>query len=202
MFSNIPITQTKHIIKNQLRINNTNTHIKSELLDWYEAITQQNYSRHKDTTITQTDGLAMGAPSSSIISEIFLQHTEHTHLPRLTQKHKLINYVRYVDDILILFDPQLTDLHSLLRDFNFLLPNVHFTEEIEQNNSINNVHHKTVQKHKYKNSLPHIEQLTTPPNPEPATPGPNDMLGCIATLMSRLRKGVHRTDGTLLQNQE
>jgi len=34
----------------------------------------------------------MGAPSSSILSEIFLQHVEHSHLPRLTKKHRLINY--------------------------------------------------------------------------------------------------------------
>jgi hypothetical protein len=53
--------------------------IKTELLDWFETITQQNYFRHNDKTITQSDGLAMGAPSSSIITEIFLQHIEHTH---------------------------------------------------------------------------------------------------------------------------
>jgi hypothetical protein len=91
-------------------------------------------ARHNNT---QIDGLAMGAPSSSIISEIFLQHSEHTHLPLPTQKHKLINYVCYIDNILIVFDSHLTNLHSILWDFNSLHPNLHFTEEIEQNNSIN-----------------------------------------------------------------
>jgi hypothetical protein len=136
MYSNIPVTQTKHILDNILHLNHTNTQIKSELLDWYETITQQNYFRHNDTII-QTDSLAMGAPSSSIIQEIFLQHTEHTHLPHLTQKHKLMNYVQYVDDILLIFDSQTTDLHSILYDFNFPRPYLHFTEELEQNNTIN-----------------------------------------------------------------
>jgi len=36
----------------------------------------------------------MGTPSSGIISEIFLQHFEHSHLPILTHRHKLVNYFR------------------------------------------------------------------------------------------------------------
>jgi hypothetical protein len=78
----------------------------------------------------------MGAPSSSIISEIFLQHIEHKHLPHLTLKHKLINSVRYVDDIRLIFDSHHTNLQSILHYFNSLHPNLHFTEEIKLNNTI------------------------------------------------------------------
>ena len=46
-----------------------------ELLKWYEVITKQNYFTFSKNTIVQNDGLAIGAPSSSIIAEIFLQHT-------------------------------------------------------------------------------------------------------------------------------
>jgi hypothetical protein len=70
-----------YVLDNMLNSNNTDTRIKSELLDWYEVITRQNYFQHNDKTITQTDGLAMGAPFSSITSELFLQHIEHTHTP-------------------------------------------------------------------------------------------------------------------------
>jgi hypothetical protein len=34
MYSNIPVTQTKHILDNILHLNHTDTKIKSELLDW------------------------------------------------------------------------------------------------------------------------------------------------------------------------
>jgi len=87
-WSGMWITQTKHILDNILHLNHTDTQIKSELL----AITQQIYFRHNNITVTQTDGLAMDAPSSSTISEIFLQHIKHTHLPHQTQKqtHKLL----------------------------------------------------------------------------------------------------------------
>jgi hypothetical protein len=80
-------------------------------------------SHLKDTHI-QTEGLAMGAPSSSILSEVFLQHIEHTHIPSIVKKHKLINYFRFVDDILLIFDSNSTDLPSILADFNTVHPNL------------------------------------------------------------------------------
>jgi hypothetical protein len=114
MYSNIPVTQTKHILSNIINLNHTDTKINFELLDWYETITQQNYFLHNDIRVTQTEGLAMGAPSSSNITEIFLQHIEHTQLPHLTQEHRLVNYARYVDDIILIYYSQHTDLHSIL----------------------------------------------------------------------------------------
>jgi hypothetical protein len=48
-----------------------------------------------------------------------------------------VNYVRYVDDILLIYDSQHTDLHSILHDFNSLHQNLHLTGEIEQNNTLN-----------------------------------------------------------------
>jgi hypothetical protein len=129
MYSNFLITETKQILDNILAFNLADFQIRLELLDWYKVITRQNYFLHNDKTITQTDHLAMGAPSSSIISEIFLQHIEHTHLPHLAQKHELVNYFRYVDDVLLIYDSQHTDIHSLLHDFNSIHPNLPFTKK-------------------------------------------------------------------------
>jgi hypothetical protein len=48
----------------------------------------------------------MGATSSGLIAEIFLQHMEHLHLAHLTHRQGITNYWRYIDDILSAFDPQ------------------------------------------------------------------------------------------------
>ena len=80
---------------------------------------------------------AMGAPSSGLIAEIFLQHLEHLHLPQLTQKHKIISYWRYVDDILITYDPSHTNIQAILQDFNSMHTSLQFTAETETDNSIN-----------------------------------------------------------------
>ena len=89
MYSNIPIKETKQVLENILKHNPTDPQIKLEILNWYEIITKQNYFLNNNEIIIQKDGLAMGAPSSSIIPEIFLQNIEHTHLPGLAEKHKL-----------------------------------------------------------------------------------------------------------------
>jgi len=79
----------------------------------------------------------MGAPSSGLIAEIFLQHTEQKHLPHITHKHKIINYCRYVGDILIIFDSTHTNIQQILNEFNTLHPKLHFTTEMEKDQSLN-----------------------------------------------------------------
>jgi hypothetical protein len=118
MYTNIPIAETKHILNKALESNGVETNTTQELLSWYDTVTKQNYFSFKKHTHIQTEGLAMGTPSSSILSEIFLQHIEHTHIPNIATKHKLINYLRFVDDILLIFDSNITDIHSILTDFN------------------------------------------------------------------------------------
>jgi hypothetical protein len=61
------------------------------------VITKQSYFLNNSDIIIQNNGLAMGAPSSSITAEIFIQHTENSHLACLTQKHRIVNYFHYVD---------------------------------------------------------------------------------------------------------
>ena len=62
---------------------------------------------------------------------------EHTHLPGLAEKHKLVNYFRFVDDILIIYDSQHTNINAILSDFNSIHPKMLYTDETEQNNTIN-----------------------------------------------------------------
>jgi hypothetical protein len=110
----------------------TKINTQQELLMWYDTITRQNYFTHKEQIVVQQDGLAMGAPSSGLIAEIFLQHMEHSHLPHLTYKHKIVNYCRYVDDILLIMDSNHSNKQDILDDFNSLHPRLQFTAETEK----------------------------------------------------------------------
>ena len=62
---------------------------------------------------------------------------EHLHLARLSTKHKIINYFRYVDDILMIFDSNHTNIQTVLDDFNAVHPKLKFPAEMESNNKIN-----------------------------------------------------------------
>jgi len=81
-----------------------------------------------------------------LVSKIFLQHFERTHLPSLAHKHKLVGYVHYVDDVLLIYDDLQTDIHTILYDFNSLHPNLQFIKETELDNKLNYLditNHKT-----------------------------------------------------------
>jgi hypothetical protein len=137
MYSNIPVAETREILSSIMKNNLLDSQTQQELLSWYDIITKQNYFSNNNDIVIQNEGLAMGAPSSGLIAEIFLQHTEYTHLAHITRKHNIINYFRYVDDILLIFDPHHTDIQAILVDFNTIHPTLHFTAETENDNHIN-----------------------------------------------------------------
>jgi hypothetical protein len=47
----------------------------------------------------QYNGLAMGAPTSAILSETFMQCLEHTVIVDILKKYQIIDYYRYVHDV-------------------------------------------------------------------------------------------------------
>jgi len=70
-------------------------------------------------------------------SELFLQQMEHQHLAHLSNKHKIVNYLCYIDDILVIFYSNHTNIQTVLADFNAIHPGLKFTVEIETDNKIN-----------------------------------------------------------------
>jgi hypothetical protein len=102
-----------------------------------KTILSQNYFQHENEIFVQTEGLAMGAPTSSILSEIFSQHLEYNKICKILIENKVAAYFRYVDDILIIYDAHETNIANVLKSFNNLHPNIKFTSELEQDNKIN-----------------------------------------------------------------
>jgi len=137
MYSNIPIVETKKILTDILKLELVNLQAQQEILNWYDIIKKQNYFTQNNDIIYQYDGIAMDAPSSGLIAEMFLQHTEQKHLPLITHKHKIINYCRYIGDILIILDSTHTNIQQILKDFNTLHPKLHCTAEMEKDQSLN-----------------------------------------------------------------
>jgi hypothetical protein len=79
----------------------------------------------------------MGAPTSSIFSEVFIQHLESLISVYALTEHNIITYNRYVDDILIVYNRDTTNNEHLLSEFNDLHPSIHFTIETETDNKLN-----------------------------------------------------------------
>jgi hypothetical protein len=129
LYTNIPIKDTKNIISNTLKEHKIKSNTTKELLKWFDIITQQNYFSNNNDILIQKNGLAMGAPTSGLLAEFFLQNLENAHIPTLTKKHKIAGYFRYVDDILIIYDSIHSNILDILHDFNKIHPNLIFIAE-------------------------------------------------------------------------
>jgi hypothetical protein len=101
-----------------------------------DTIVKQNYFEHNPTYYTQSDGLAMGAPTESLLSEIFIQNLEHNYVLHAL-KNNILSYCRYVNDILILYNCENTNINTTLLEFNSLHYKLQFTMENESNNKLN-----------------------------------------------------------------
>jgi nucleoside-specific outer membrane channel protein Tsx len=79
----------------------------------------------------------MGALTWAIIAEVFIQYLEHTRMIDILKKFQIIDYHRYVDDILIKYNTHTTNINNTLEEFNKIHPKIKFTIEKEENNKIN-----------------------------------------------------------------
>jgi hypothetical protein len=129
---------TINIINNILKNNpasNKNNH--EEIVHTLQVIIEQNYFQIDQQYYKQTDGLAMGAPTSAILAETYLQHMEHEQIYPILIRQEIIGYFRYVDDILIIYDQNKTNIEHTLNEFNKLQSSIKFTMEKEIHHSIN-----------------------------------------------------------------
>jgi hypothetical protein len=61
-------------------------------------IMKQNYFQFGQQYYEQTEGLAMGAPISEILAEVFIQYMEHKYIYPILRTRKILAYYIYVDD--------------------------------------------------------------------------------------------------------
>ena len=78
----------------------------------------------------------MGALTSSIFSEIYLQYLENTKIFDILINYRIVGYFRYVDDILIVYKKEPTNIQEILDLLNNVTPTITFTME-EVDNSTN-----------------------------------------------------------------
>jgi hypothetical protein len=73
MYTNIPTEELIKTIKTACQNNNIEENLARNIITLSKIIIDQNYFQFLDKTYVQTEGLAMGAPNSSIFSELYLQ---------------------------------------------------------------------------------------------------------------------------------
>ena len=136
MYSNIPTNELIKIIYLMCNQHDTKEELKHKIMKISQILIKQNYFQFQDTLYIREEGLAMGATTSSIFSEIYLQHTENTNEFDILLEHRIMGYLRYVDDILIVYKNDTTNIYDVLNLFNNTMPTMKFTLEEEKENKI------------------------------------------------------------------
>jgi len=95
MYTNIPTKELIRIINSICKNHNIEDTITREIIAITNLIIMQNYFSFQDKTYTQNNGIAMGAPTSSFLSEIYLQFLENTKIFKILKEKKVIGYFRY-----------------------------------------------------------------------------------------------------------
>jgi uncharacterized coiled-coil protein SlyX len=133
MYTNIQRKEVTNIINNILENNiEIETNTREEIIFIMSVIMKQNFFQFDQQYYEQTEGLAMGAPISAILAEVFIQYMEHKYIYPVLRTRKIVAYYRYVDDILIVYDRQKTNIEQTLEELNNMQPSIKFTIEKEQ----------------------------------------------------------------------
>ena len=137
VYTNIATDELLTIIESVCKNNYVEEGLKRDILKLLKVVIDQNYFQFMDQTYVQHNGLAMGAPTSSILSEVYLQHLENSKIYDILLNFNVMGYFRYVDDLLVIYNERKTDIEDLLWFFNNIAPKLNFTIEKETRGSIN-----------------------------------------------------------------
>jgi len=136
MYTKVPTDKLVDIIDSLCEKHMINEKIIHEITKVSKIIIRQNYFQFLNSFFIQEKGLAMGSPTSSIFSEIFLKHIESTAIFDILVQNHTVGYFRCVDDILIVYNKSITNIHDVFSSFNNPTPNIKFTMEKETESSI------------------------------------------------------------------
>jgi hypothetical protein len=103
-YTNIPTDELLTIIESACNNYDVEEGLKRNILKLLTVVIDQNYFHFTGRTYVQHDGLTMGAPTSSILSEFYLQHLEHSKIYDILLNFNIVGYFRCVDDLLIIYN--------------------------------------------------------------------------------------------------
>ena len=84
----------------------------------------------------QKFGVAMGSPLSPILANLCLEFLEKNYIKTLPEDIRALFWVRYVDDVFIVYEHNEEKFSEFLNHINNIIPSIKFTVEQEENGKI------------------------------------------------------------------
>ena len=136
LYTTIPIDQALLIIRDLLehdqKLADRTLLSPKQNLDLLDILLRTTYFKFNGDFYQQTDGAAMGGPTSAIVSEIYMQSLETTAITTADHPPKI--WEHHVDDVFSIVHKAY--LQELLEHINNLHPQTQFTKEEESNSSL------------------------------------------------------------------
>ena len=136
LYTTIPIDQALLLIKDLLehydKLVDRTLLSPRQILDLLDILLRTTYCKFRGHFYQQTDGAAMGGPTSAIVSEIYMQSLEITAITTADQPLKV--WERHVDDVFSIVHK--TYIQELLERINNIHPQTQFTKEKESNSTL------------------------------------------------------------------
>ena len=110
MYYNVPTGDLLHIIDLICDQQLIDGKVKNELMNLSKIVLEHNYFHFENNFYSQESGLAMGSPTSSVFSEIYLQYTDSSTIFNILVRNNIMGYFLYVDDILAVYDKTITPI--------------------------------------------------------------------------------------------
>ena len=141
LFTNIPLDETVNIIldnhfsgTDEVQVENC-VFSKPQFKKLHEFAVKSDHFIINNHLYGQTDEVAMGSPSGPSFANIFMCALEQNFLSNCPSNYKPIFYRRFVDDTFCIFQNH-TQVECFLNSLNRQHPNIEFTQELEENNSL------------------------------------------------------------------
>jgi len=135
LYVNILIHEALQATRTQLHKHNDKT-FTNQICTLLEAMLNQNYFTYQTQIYQPTKGVAMDSPISGLITEIFLQSLERTHIKPLLDTIHTIFYTTHIDDILIIYDTAQINLDTITHYANTKNNNLELCPTPKQNNRV------------------------------------------------------------------
>ena len=126
LYTNIPNDEGLSAINDTLKNSNTPTSLKTVILTFLELILTLNNFIFNGEHYLQIKGCAMGTKCAPSYASLFMDNFETKHIfPMIRQKTKV--YLRFIDDIFMLWTGTLEELKSFELEINEIHQSIKLT---------------------------------------------------------------------------
>lgn len=134
LFPSVPVTQTLIYLRELLTLNSFSADIIDEYVHLTRLCMSQNVFQFKKEFFEQLEGTAMGNSLSPFMADLFMSRFE-TDLQKESKYFPRV-WLRYVDDVFVIFNTQSCDIEQFLENMNSRFRSIKFTYEIEKSEQL------------------------------------------------------------------